>query len=214
MPRPATQIISREGAAAAALGVIDDQGLDKFGLNLVAARLGVKTPSLYHHFHGKSEVLAEVARLLLKEGELPEAVAGLDWREEVVRISLASWHSILRHPNAAPLLLRFFPRVVLLGAYEHWTRLFTVNGVPVEWQMTILEGSEKLTFGSALFVSAGQSNEPSGMLKFAPEKHPHLGAAMAAHTMSEEETFVECLRSFLRGLPFDQTLLPPRIDGS
>ena len=205
MPRPATQIISRQGTALAALEIIDEQGLEKFGLSLVAARLGVKTPSLYHHFQGKSEVLAAVARLLLEEGELPEAVAGLDWREEVVRISLASWHSILRHSKAAPLLLRFFPRVLLLGAYEHWARLFTANGVPVEWQMTILEGSEKLTFGSALFVSAGQSNEIYETLKLTPNDNPYFTAAIAAHTMSEEETFVECLRSFLRGLPIDHS---------
>ena len=205
MARPDTPIISREGAAAAALGVIDANGLDKFGLNLVAARLGVKTPSLYHHFRGKTEVLAEVARLLFKKGELPEAVAGLDWREEVVRISLVSWRAILCHPQAAPLLLRFFPRVLLIGAYEHWARLFTLNGVPVEWQMTILEGSEKITFGSALFVAAGQSMELGEMPNFVPEKHPYFAAAVDAHGLSEEETFVRCLRSFLRGLPLNAT---------
>ena len=202
MPRPTTPIISREGVAAAALGVIDDQGLDTFGLNIVAVRLGVKTPSLYHHFHGKSEVLAEVARLLLKEGKLPNAVAGLDWREEIVRISLASWRSILRHPQAAPLLLRFFPRLVLGGAYEHWAKLLTLNHVPVEWQITILEGSEKLTFGSALFTAASRSSEP-GLETPAGDPHPYLAAAVAGHEWDEEETFLRCLRAFLRGLPLD-----------
>ena len=202
MPRPAIPIISRAGAAAAALSVIDEQGLDKFGLKLVAARLGVRTPSLYHHFHGKTEILAEVARLLFKEGQLPEAVAGLDWREEVVRISLASWRSILRHPHAAPLLLRFFPRVLMRGAYDHWARLFTLNGVPLEWQLTILEGSEKLTFGSALFTAAARSQDPT-MLSQDHERHPHFAAATEAHRWDEEETFINCLRAFLRGLPLD-----------
>lgn len=200
MPRPVIPIISRAGAAAAALHVIDEQGLDQFGLKLVAARLGVRTPSLYHHFQGKTEILAEVARLLFKEGQLPEAEAGLDWREEVVRISLASWRSILRHPHAAPLLLRFFPRVLMLGAYDHWAKLFTLNGVPLEWQLTILEGSEKLTFGSALFTAAERSQERVG-LNDDRNPRPNFTAAVNAHRWNEEETFLHCLRAFLRGLP-------------
>jgi AcrR family transcriptional regulator len=204
MARPTKPIISRERAAGAALAVIDTVGLDEFGLNLVAARLGVKAPSLYHHFEGKSELLAEVARILLIEGRLPAAVSGMDWREEIVRISLASWQSVLRHPNAAPLLLRFFPRLLLIDAYEHWAKVFTLNGVPAEWQVVILEGSEKLTFGSALFAAASRSFGLPPFPTYDNQVHTHLTAAIRAHTLDDEGTFVECLRAFLRGLPINE----------
>ena len=45
--------------------VIDEHGLEGFNLALVAKRLGVRAPSLYHHFKDKNELLAEVARLVL-----------------------------------------------------------------------------------------------------------------------------------------------------
>ena len=48
MGRPPRPIISRNLAAKAALAEIDKLGLEGFGLSDVAARLGVKTPSLYH----------------------------------------------------------------------------------------------------------------------------------------------------------------------
>ena len=65
MSRPTKPLITRERAARAALGVIDVQGLDSLSLELVARRIGVKAPSLYYHFKDNTELLAEVARLLL-----------------------------------------------------------------------------------------------------------------------------------------------------
>lgn len=206
MARPAKPIISRDRAAAAALAVIDTVGLSSFGLGQVAARLGVKAPSLYHHFHGRDELLSEVARLLLIEGELPPLQANYDWREAIVGISRASWRSVLRHPNAAPLLLQFFPRVLLIGAYEHWINLFAINNVPAEWHLTILEGTEKLTFGSALFAAASRSMGIPPLPAYDPKHHPYFTAAVRAHPFDEEETFVAALRLFLNGVPSEQEM--------
>ena len=58
MARPRSPLISRETAIRAGLEVIDELGLDAFSLPLLAKRLGVKAPSLYHHFRDKSDVLA------------------------------------------------------------------------------------------------------------------------------------------------------------
>ena len=196
-PRPS---ISRRSATDAALAVIDQQGLEKFGLNTVAARLGIQAPSLYHHFSGKEELLREVARLLLIDGRLPEAAQGNDWQAEVIRISRASWRSITKHPQAAPLMLRFFPRVLLSGAYEHWACYLHDCGVPREQQILVLEGSEKITFGSALFVAAGRANNLEPFPVGDPLRHPYLAAARQAHRFNEEETFVACLKAMLQGM--------------
>lgn len=50
MGRPSRPLISRTLAAEAALAVIDEVGLDAVSLSLVAQKLGVRAPSLYHHF--------------------------------------------------------------------------------------------------------------------------------------------------------------------
>jgi len=71
LARPSTPLISREGAARAALAVIDQHGLEGWSLDEVARALGVRAPSLYQHFKGKSDLLAEVAMLILKDIPAP-----------------------------------------------------------------------------------------------------------------------------------------------
>lgn len=203
MARPSKAIITRERAAKAALAEIDEHGLDGFGLGSVAARLGVRAPSLYHHFQNKEELLAEVSRLLLVEGKLPDPVPGLDWREEVVRISCASRRAILKHPKSAALLLRFFPRMMLMGAYERWTHVYSLNGVPLEWRVLVLEGAEMLTFGSALFGAAARATGNELFPVGDPARYPYLTEARDANQLDDEDIFIACLRGFLNGLPLN-----------
>jgi TetR/AcrR family transcriptional regulator, tetracycline repressor protein len=202
MPRPSSNIISRERAAKAALAAIDANGLSEISLNDVAARLGVRAPSLYYHFANKDELLAEVARLLLIEGQLPPLVPS-DWREAIVQISLASWRSIMRHPKAAPLLLQFFPKEILMDAYEHWSRFLSINGVPSNLHMTILEATEKLTFGHALYTAAARTGGHPSMPRYDAREHPHFTEAVRSHRADEEQTFEQGLRWLLAGIQVD-----------
>ena len=205
MARPSQPKITRRIAAKAALAEIDARGLEELSLGNVAARMGVKAPSLYHHFADKDDLLAETARQLLAEGKLPEAVEGLDWREELVRISCASRRSILKHPQAAGLLLRFFPRRLLMGAYARWAEVLALNGVPAEWRMVVLEGSEKLTFGSALFAAAMKIRRIEPFRLQDAERYPFLAEAHEANSLDDEQTFVAELRAFLHGVPLDRS---------
>jgi AcrR family transcriptional regulator len=201
MARPQKPVISKDRAARAALDVLDLHGLEGFSLNLVAERLGVKAPSLYYHFKSRDELLAEAARLLLLRSPIPELKPDVDWREAVVAVSLASWRSVQAHPRAAPLLLQFFPRHLLIDAYEHWVSLFALKGVPTEWHLWILEGTEKLCFGSALFAAASRSRGLPPFPSYDPQQHPNLTAAIRANHEDQEGLFVEALRCFLRGVP-------------
>src|SRR5262245_1192740 len=114
MARPQKPIISKERAARAALDVVNLHGLEGFSLVLVADRLGVKAPSLYYHFKGRDELLAEAARHLMLHSPMPPLDPSVDWRDAVIKVSLASWRTVLRYPRAAPLLLQFFPRHLLV----------------------------------------------------------------------------------------------------
>jgi AcrR family transcriptional regulator len=192
--RPSKPIITKERAARAALAVIDAEGISKLSLDLVARRLGVRAPSLFYHLKNKAELLAEVARIILQDVVVPEPRAGADWREKLVNLSLATRRSILRHPNAAPLLLEFFPRYLMLSSYNHWLPTYKA---PPETHMLIIEGLEKLTFGSALFGAVARSRGIDPMPKFDAEKLPHLALALRSNPLDEEKTFEATLRRFL-----------------
>jgi AcrR family transcriptional regulator len=206
MARPSKPLISRDNAVAAALAVIDEHGLSGFGLSAVAQRLGVKAPSLYHHFQSKEDLLSGVALSLLIEGALPPIEAEEDWIERIVSISLSSWKSVLRHPNAAVLLLQFMPASMMMGAYEHWAHYLAVNGVPSRLHLLILDGADKLTFGSILFTAQRRIEGRAGITEMQSERLPYLTQARAAlgastdPTLADEVIFAMSIRNYVHGV--------------
>jgi AcrR family transcriptional regulator len=198
--RPAKPLISRERAARAALGVIDVLGLDALSLELVAQRLGVRAPSLYYHFRDKRELLAEIARLILLDVQAPDA-KGKHWKQALLDLAVATRRSILQHPNAAPLLLQFFPRHVLLAAYDHW---LAICPLPAEQHMILIEGLDKLTMGSALFEASCRSRSIEPIPQFDRAKLPHLATAIRASGHGDEALFLATITAFLDGLSPDE----------
>jgi len=178
--------------------VIDADGLDAFSLGSVAKRLGVKSPSLYYHFADKAELLAEVARFILIDLAFEED-ATRTWEERTLALCIETRRSILKHPNTAPLLLQFFPRHLMLRAYEQ-----TVKGYPQtrELHMAILEAIEKFTFGSTLFEASARARGVPPMPDVDPERFPNLAQSVAANRFDDEETFVEALRTIFAGVRF------------
>ncbi|USQ97379.1 TetR/AcrR family transcriptional regulator [Caulobacter sp. RL271] len=197
MARPSSPLISRSSAAVAALAVIDEVGLSGFSLARVATKMGVQAPSLYHHFADKAALLEEVARLLLlnlpgmEKTELP-------YEERIVTLCVSARRSLLRHPNAALLMLQFFPRHLLLSAYNEAA---ASDPYPPEFHMAVIEGTEKLTFGSALFAAAAQARGIPPMPEADREKLPRLARALDANPFDDEEAlFVETVRIFFTGV--------------
>lgn len=168
MGRPSKPLISREAATKAALTVIDEEGLEGFSLGAVARRMDVKAPSLYYHFADKAELLSEVARFILLDTGYDDSNEG-SWEERTIALCIETRLTLLRHPRAAPLILQFFPRHLLLSAYEH-----AVEGYPRtrELHMAILEGIEKLTFGDALFEAAARARNLPAMPDIDAERFP------------------------------------------
>jgi TetR/AcrR family transcriptional regulator, tetracycline repressor protein len=194
--RPKQALITREAAIKAALATIDGEGLENFSLNSVARLMGVKAPSLYYHFQDKAELLAGVARQVLVETDYREIGEG-SWEDSTISLCVKTRRALLKHPNAAPLILQFFPRHLLLGAYEH-----AVAGYPQtrNLHMAILEGIEKLTFGSALFAAAAGTAGISPMPDIDAAHYPNLAQSVAASPFDDEDTFVEALRMLLAGV--------------
>src|SRR2546423_13217331 len=69
MARPRTPLLSREGIVAAALALVDAEGLDGLSTRRLAAELGVSGPSLYNHVATKDELIDAV---------VDSVVAGVD----------------------------------------------------------------------------------------------------------------------------------------
>lgn len=191
-------MITRESATRAALDVINAQGLEAFSLELVARQLGVKAPSLYHHFKDKAELLGEVARFVLLDLDMPRDGEAMSWDDAMVGLCVATRRSLLKHPNAVPLLLQFFPRHILLPGYNRWVGSCPF---PPELHMVLIEGTEKLTYASAMFEAAARSRGVPAMPAFDPSRLPNLARAVEANPYDAEGLFEQSIRTYLSAFP-------------
>lgn len=202
MSRPKQARIHRDEVVRTALSIVDEQGLGAFGVESLARRLGVKGPSLYHHFSGRDEILAGVARLIVVETPLPPERLKKEWQSWLIELATNFRRSILAHPNAAPLVLKYFPRGVARAAYERSALVLADGGVPAELHSLVIGGLDKFTFGSALFA-AGSGVQPTSAIFPAIDRRrePALFRADEASLWrSEESLFRAALEFFLAGI--------------
>jgi TetR/AcrR family transcriptional regulator, tetracycline repressor protein len=200
MARPRQPLISRRSAAAAALHIIDTEGLDALSLPRLARDLHVSAPSLYHHFEDKSAILAAVSRTIVAEVKVPRKPPTDQWHDWFVQMSLNFRTVILKHRNAAPLLLQFRPRLHLTG-YDDSAEFLAECGMPLDLHVQILEGMETLTLGATLTEAMRHTTarKPS-FPHLDPERQPHLAAALAANEFSQKQVFENMIRSYLYGV--------------
>ena len=94
--------VTRERVIAAALKLMDAEGLDAVTMRRVGRELGVEAMSLYNHVRDKEDVLAGIVELVMSEFD-PPASHG-DWREDA-KNAAREWRRMLtRHPNVMTLM--------------------------------------------------------------------------------------------------------------
>jgi AcrR family transcriptional regulator len=101
--RPRTPVLSKDRIHAAALRIIDTDGLDGLSMRKLAAELGVRAPSLYGHVTSKEELLHAVANEVMSQVDTSGFDRG-DWRRGL-RVWARSYRQALAtHPNLVPFL--------------------------------------------------------------------------------------------------------------
>lgn len=201
MARPKQALISQKTAVAAALEIIDTEGLDAFSLPRLARHMGVRAPSLYHHFEDKSAILASVSRAVVAETKMPRQPPADQWQDWFVKLSLNFRTAVLRHRNAAPLLLQYPPREAMTRLYDDAAAYLEASGVPSRLHVPILDGLEPLTFGATL-IEATRPQGPRRPLfpNVDPQTMPVLAAAVEANKLTPTQIFEQTIRGFLVGI--------------
>jgi TetR/AcrR family tetracycline transcriptional repressor len=123
-----TKGITRERIVAAALELLDDQGMDALTVRALASRLDVRAPALYWHVRNKQELLDEMATEVMRR--VSSAFAALPpgdgWRDDLSAYARVLRSEYLLHRDGA----RIFsgtritdPDVVRMKEplFERWT---------------------------------------------------------------------------------------------
>jgi AcrR family transcriptional regulator len=94
--------LSRERVIEAAVAVADSIGVDALTIRKLAAELGVKPMSIYHHVANKEAIIDGMVDLVFSEIELPPS--DTDWKQAMRRRAESARAVLARHLWAAPLM--------------------------------------------------------------------------------------------------------------
>ncbi|MFE0427202.1 TetR/AcrR family transcriptional regulator [Streptomyces sp. NPDC058953] len=95
--------LSLDRIAAAAVALLDEQGIDRFTMRRLADRLGVMAPSLYWHIDTKDNVIDLAVDAVFGPPPAGHGEPVRPWRDEVTVVVAGIRATLLRHPwaNAA-----------------------------------------------------------------------------------------------------------------
>lgn len=96
--------------AAAAVALLDDEGIGRLTMRNLADRLGVGTTTLYWHVETKDDVIDLAVDAVFAEAPPPAGHSG-DWRADVTALVTGWRAALLRHPWSAALPMRQRPAV-------------------------------------------------------------------------------------------------------
>jgi len=129
--------LDRDRIAAAAVALVDRDGLERFGVRRLADELGVDPMSIYHHVKGKAALLDAVSEAVLGEIAAPDpagddaADGDADWRDVARGLAHAYRDLAYRHPHVFPLLAtRAQTSPVAVSALESLVAAMRRAGLP------------------------------------------------------------------------------------
>jgi len=94
---------TRAQLQAAALALVDKDGLAALSMRTLAATLGTGPMTLYNYVRDRGDLDALVVEAVMAEVRLPRERG--DWQQDVRAIVEATWRTVRRHPNVIPLVL-------------------------------------------------------------------------------------------------------------
>jgi len=201
--RPRNPLLSRERIVAAALELVDTEGLAALSTRRLAAVLGVSGPSLYNHFATKDQLMDAVVDEVVGEVDLSmwDSVDIGGWAEPVAAWARSYRAALVAHPHLVPVLAQG------PGRWANSLRLAdAVFGglVDAGWARgdatRIGALMRYFVYGSALGSFAGGFVDDQEI--YAAE-YPHLGQAhlLAEHRRSiDEGAFETGLTALVEGL--------------
>ncbi|MQA78647.1 MAG: TetR family transcriptional regulator [Streptosporangiales bacterium] len=97
--------LDRETVVRTALRLLDEVGLEKLTLRMIAGELGVKAPALYWHFAGKKELLDAMATTVLADAvQVDDGWAHRAWPEFLRAYAGGLRGALLRYRDGAKMV--------------------------------------------------------------------------------------------------------------
>jgi len=211
-PTAARPPLTRERVLECALAVADAGGIGSLTIRSLAAELGVRPMSVYHHVANKEAILDGIVDLVFAEMELPQEDEEA-WEHQVTRRAHAMRGGLRRHPWAIGLLeSRSSPGPATLRHQDETIRILREAGFSIEMTAHASALLDSFVCGFALqeaarpfrVTSTGPKTTRRGSAPLDPEAYPHLAEMAQEHLLRPGYDFGD---EFTRGLDLILTAL-------
>ena len=189
--------ISRDKVVGVAIRLLDEEGVQALSLDRIARELGVRGPSLYHHYPDKSAILDDVAQHIL--GRVALEADTDDWEEWIVGVTLELYRRVMRHPNVAHLVLEHMSPTAVIAGFGRGAGMLDRGGVPPDRQMLVLQGPHFIVWGFILHQTL-LAVHPQLQRPVDGHEWPALVHAAAADRSTPEVTLERAVRSYIAGV--------------
>ncbi len=214
-PRKAnTPVLTRAQIVAAAIALVDRDGLDALSMRRLANELGVGPMTLYYHVPDRAALENLIFEAVMGEVDFTGDDPALDAQERAVRLGYALRAALLAHPNTVPITLsrsartpgQLQPVDAMLGI------LYDIGLHPTD-AIAAVDIIGQHVFGTTLaYVNhLAQQNPPPDVPEtgsdtgITPDEFPHLTRAIhESEYLGWDEMFDRGLRALVRGLITDK----------
>lgn len=175
-----------EGAVALAARI----GMESFTIRKLAAELGTKPMTIYHHVPNKEAIIDGMVDLVFAEIELPPT--DVDWKAAIAHRARSARAVLARHPWATPLMeSRANPGPATLGHHDAVLGCFRAAGFSVEMTAHAYALVDAFIYGFALqeanipATGGEKMAELTGTIteQFGPGQYPHLMELTVGHVL-------------------------------
>jgi len=169
--------LTRDEIFAAALAIIDAEGVAALSMRRLARELGVEAMSIYHHVRDKQALLAGVVDLSVRTEAPAPPRPGARWQDVVTAVVLAFRRTLIAHPNVLPLMVAHPPTspASMAAHVETPLRFFLANGLAEKDAARLLEALFALGFGHATLTINYKEMRGRGVppVRFTEQSYEH-----------------------------------------
>lgn len=215
VPRKAnTPTLTREQIVAAAITIVDREGLPALTMRRLAAELGVGPMSLYYHVPDKSALYDLILEAVMGAMDFSGDDTDMGAEERLVRLGYALRDALLAHPHAVPIALsRSLRTPDQLRPVERLLGVLFEVGLDPTTAITAVDIIGHYVFGATAAYANHVADteyhdargEASPLGRIDPEHFPNLvRTASEAETVGWDEKFDIGLRALIRGAVLDR----------
>jgi TetR/AcrR family tetracycline transcriptional repressor len=199
--------LDRQRIVTEAVALLDAEGLDGVTTRKLAARLGVRSPTLYWHLPNKAALVTAIAEAILGEQFGEPSPPGPDepWQDWLIGLAERLRRALLAHPDGARIVSASQLSLTMAAISELAMSTLVARGVPLREARVIVLTVERFTVGHVLEEQAPRPDADAlkdfDMDAFA-DRHPTVVAAITEYFQpgrTVDDLFRECLEVVIAG---------------